>query len=410
MSPRPGALDGIRVLDFSRVFAGPDSTQILGDFGADVIKVEEPTRGDDARYFGATRDELAAFGGVSPSFLAFNRNKLSLALDLGCEAGRNVARRIAADVDVMLNNFRPGAMAKWGLGYDDLKTLNPRLVYATFYAYGAEGPLADFGANDLALQAHSGLMSITGEADRPPVRCGTAAIDLHASLGLVSAISLALFHRERTGAGQEVDTSLLLSSAHLMNYFYADYWISGNTHGRMGTANHLSVPNQAFPASDGMVIIIAPNDEMWLRCARALDAAALDRPEFECSSTRLSRRHEVVAALSAVTCRLSCAELVERLGAVKVNVAKVNDIGEAADHPQLAAVGGVVDYERHGRRVKVVGSPFRMAATPASVRRPAPEVGEHTDEVLAQFGLSEAEIADYRQGGAFGRAGSAASA
>ena len=408
MSARPGALDGIRVLDFSRVFAGPDSTQILGDFGADVIKVEEPERGDDARYFGATRDELARLGGVSPSFLAFNRNQRSLALDLRCEAGRTVARRLASQVDVVLNNFRPGAMAKWGLGYRDLQALNPRLVYATFYAYGAEGPLADFGANDLALQAHSGLMSITGDADRPPVRCGTAAIDLHASLGLVSAISLALFHRERTGEGQEVDTSLLLSSAHLMNYFYADYWMTGNTHGRMGTANHLSVPNQAFPASDGMVIIIAPNDEMWLRCARALDAEALERPEFSRSSDRLSRRHEVVAALGAVTAKLSCAEIVARLGAVKVNVAKVNDIGEAANHEQLAAIGGVVGFERRGTPVKAVGSPFRMAATPATVRRSPPDIGEHTGEVLAQFGLSADEIAAYRSDGAFGAATAAA--
>lgn len=404
MSPRPGALDGIRVLDFSRVFAGPDSTQILGDFGADVIKVEEPKRGDDARYFGATAAELKGFGGVSPSFLAFNRNKRSLALDLGSDAGRAVARRLAVSVDVVLNNFRPGAMAKWGLGYDDLKRDNPRLVYASFYAYGAEGPFADFGANDLALQAHSGMMSITGDADRPPVRCGTAVIDLHASLCLVSAIGLALFHRERTGEGQEVDTSLLLSSAHLMNYFYADYWISGNTHRRMGTANHLSVPNQAFPAADGMVIIIAPNDEMWKRCARALDATALERPEFAHASNRLSRRHEVVAAVSAVTSKLSCAEIVARLGRVKVNVAKVNDIGEAAEHPQLEAAGGIVSYERQGKPVKVVGAPFRMGATPATVRRAAPEIGEHTDDVLSQFGFSAEEIAGYQRDGAFGKA------
>jgi crotonobetainyl-CoA:carnitine CoA-transferase CaiB-like acyl-CoA transferase len=404
MSAKPpvGALEGIRVLDFSRVFAGPDSTQILGDFGADIIKVEEPTRGDDARYFGATQAELEGFGGVSPSFLAFNRNKRSITLDLGGEAGRAVARRLAGEVDVVLNNFRPGAMAKWGLGYADLKTVNPRLVYATFYAYGAEGPLADFGANDLALQAHSGLMSITGDADRPPVRSGTAAIDLHASLGLVSAITMALFHRERSGEGQEVDTSLLMSSAHLMNYFYTDYWISGNTHGRMGTANHLSVPNQAFPASDGMVIIIAPNDEMWRRCARALDAEALERPEFACASDRLTRRVEVVAALGAVTSKLSCAEIMARLGAVKVNVAKVHDIGEAANHPQLQAVGGVVGYPRRGKQVKAVASPFRMASTPATIRRSAPELGEHTDEVLAEFSLTQDEIAAYRRDGAFG--------
>lgn len=396
------ALEGIRVLDFSRVFAGPDSTQILGDHGADVIKVEEPERGDDARYFGATKGELDQQGGVSSSFLSFNRNKRSLALDLGSEAGREVARRLAAKADVILNNFRPGAMAKWGLGYEQVKAVNPGVVFATFYAYGPTGPMAHYGANDLGLQAHSGLMSITGDADRPPVRCGSAVIDLHASLALVSAITMALFHRQRTGEGQEVNTSLLLSSAHLMNYFYTDYWITGNLHARMGTANHLSVPNQAFPASDGMVIIIAPNDEMWGRCVKALDPEALGRPEFARASDRLARRSEVVAALSAVTSRFTCRELLDRLGAVKVNVSKVQDIGEAADHPQLEAIGGIVSYERGGKPVKTVASPFKMMGTPAEVRRPAPDIGEHTREVLTEAGFTASELDALTQAGAFG--------
>ena len=396
------ALEGIKVLDFSRVFAGPDSTQILGDHGADVIKIEEPERGDDARYFGVTQEELIGQGGVSTSFLSFNRNKRSIALDLGCEAGREVARRLASQADVILNNFRPGSMSKWGLGYDQVKMENPRVVYATFYAYGPTGPLAHFGANDLGLQAHCGLMSITGDADRPPVRCGTAAIDLHASLGLVSAITMALFHRERTGFGQEVYASLLLSSAHLMNYFYTDYWATGYLHGRMGTANHLSVPNQAFPASDGMVIIIAPNDDMWLRCVQALDADNLRKPEFLYASDRLKLRVKLVAELSAVTSRFTCEDLMERLSNVKVNVAKVQNIGEAADHEQLAAIGGVVTYERQGKLVKTVASPFMMSSTPATVRRPAPELGEHTKEVLADFGVSPDEIETFGKAGAFG--------
>lgn len=398
------ALEGIRVLDFSRVFAGPDSTQIMGDYGADVIKIEEPERGDDARYFGATKSELDAQGGVSSSFLTFNRNKRSVVLDLGCEAGRVVARRLARQADVILNNFRPGAMAKWGLGYDDVRAGNPGVIFATFYAYGKAGPMMHYGANDLALQAHSGLMSITGDADRPPVRSGSAVIDLHASLALVSAISMALFHRQRTGEGQEVDTSLLLSSAHLMNYFYSDYWITGSLHARMGTANHLSVPNQAFPASDGMVIIIAPNDEMWSRCVKALDPVALGDPAFARSSDRLSRRGQVVSALSAVTSRFTCAEILARLSAVKVNVSKVNDIGEAANHPQLAAVDGIVSYERHGKPVKVVASPFNLRGTPATVERPAPELGEHTREVLAGFGFATDEIDRFATEGAFGNA------
>ena len=247
----PGALNGIRVLDFSRVFAGPAASQILGDLGADVIKVEEPGRGDEARYLGASKEALARHGGVGASFLALNRNKRSITIDLGCAAGREAALRLAAKCDVVIHNFRPGAMKRWGLDFAAIRAANPRIIYCGFSAYGNIGPLAHIGANDLALQAHSGLMSMTGEPDRPPVRCGTAAIDLHASLAMLSGILAALFHRERTGEGQEVESSLLLSSAHLMNYFYTEYWIDGTIRKPMGTANHLSVPNQVFPAATG---------------------------------------------------------------------------------------------------------------------------------------------------------------
>src|ERR1700736_1870849 len=197
-----GALDGIRVLDLSRVFAGPGATQVLGDFGADIIKVEEPRRGDEARYFGLTEEGLEKYCGMGPSFLALNRNKRSLALDLGNAAGRKVALDLASKSDVVIHNFRIGAMQRWGLDYAALRAINPRIIYCEFSSYGLTGPLSHIGANDLALQAQSGLMSLTGEPGRPPVRVGTWAIDLHASISLVAAILAALYHRERTGEGQ----------------------------------------------------------------------------------------------------------------------------------------------------------------------------------------------------------------
>ena len=394
-------LSGLRVLDFSRIFAGPAATQILGDLGADVIKIEEPGHGDDARTFGMAAEAMRDFG-ASPSFLALNRNKRSIVLDLRQPAARQVAAAIAARCDVVVNNFRPGAMAKFGLDYDTLKVANPRLVYCEFSAYGDRGPLAHLGANDLSLQAHSGLMSLTGEADRPPVRCGTAVIDLHASLGLVAAVLAALLHRERTGHGQRVETSLLRSGAHLMNYFYTEYWLDGTVRERMGTANHLSVPNQAFPATDGTVIIIAPADDMWRRLALALDPERLDRPEFTTAFDRRRNRDALIAALGAATGRLSCRELVAKLGAAKVNVSKVNSVAEAADDAQLAAIGAVVEQEAGGRALRSVAAPFAMSETPPRATRLPPRHGEHTDEILAEFGFDAAAIAALRAAGALG--------
>jgi crotonobetainyl-CoA:carnitine CoA-transferase CaiB-like acyl-CoA transferase len=395
-------LQGIRVLDLSRVFAGPAATQILGDLGADVIKVEEPSRGDEARYFGVSTDAPKSAKGVSPSFVALNRNKRSIAIDLASAAGREVVRRMARDSDVVVHNFRPGAMRRWGLGYADLHALNPRLIYCEFYAYGKEGPLAHVGANDLALQAHSGLMSITGEPGRPPVRCGSSIVDLHASVALVAVILAALLHRERTGEGQVVETSLLRSSAHLMNYFYGEYWSQGVVRGPMGTANHLSVPNQVFPASDGSVVIIAPSDEMWERCALALDAEQLHRPEYKTMLQRQQQRGRLADAIGAITRTKTSAELVELLAAARVNVAKLNSIGEAADHRQLSSIDAVVEFDMDGERVKAVASPFALEGTPATVDRPPPALGAHTDEILAELGVAKGDIAAWRTQGAFG--------
>jgi crotonobetainyl-CoA:carnitine CoA-transferase CaiB-like acyl-CoA transferase len=398
-----GALDGIRVLDFSRTFAGPAATQILGDLGADVIKVEEPLRGDESRYFGATKEELAAFGGTSPSYLALNRNKRSIALDLASEAGQKVALRLASKCDVLAHNFRVGSLTKWGLGYDAVKAINPGIIYTEFSAFGIDGPMAHFGANDLALQGHSGMLSITGEPGREPVRCGTAVVDLSASLSMVSGILAALFHRQRTGEGQLVETSLLLASAHLMNYIYTDFSMKGELRGPMGTGNHLSVPNQAFPARDGHVIIISPSDEMWARCAKALDAEKLDLPQYRVSADRLRLRDELIPLISDVTRKMPSREIVDKLSAVKVNVSKVNNVGEALNHEQLAAAGGVMTFPHDGKTVQTVATPFKLSKTPTKLNRPPPTVGGDAEQILSDFGFRADEVSALGAQGAFGK-------
>jgi crotonobetainyl-CoA:carnitine CoA-transferase CaiB-like acyl-CoA transferase len=347
---------------------------------------------------------LDQHAGVSPSFVALNRNKRSIAIDLGSPAGRRAVLRMAKGCDIVVHNFRQGAMKKFGLAYEDLCAVCPDIILCEFSSYGDTGPLAHIGANDLALQAHSGLMSITGEADRPPVRCGTSVIDLHGSLALVIAMMAALMHRMHTGQGQVVDTSLLRSSAHLMNYFYGEYWAKGVIRKPMGTANHLSVPNQVFPTADGSVVIIAPSDEMWRRCAAALDAQRLDREEWRTILDRQRHRAEVIEAVTAVTLRLSSDDIMARLGAAKVNVAKVNDIGQAADHPQLAAVGGVIEFAMDGRPVKAVASPFALHGVAVKPDKAPPKLAEHTDEILTELGFAAHEIAALREDGAFGGA------
>ena len=395
-------LTGIRVLDLSRVFAGPAATQILGDLGADIIKVEEPGRGDEARHFGTSRESQEQHREGSPSFLALNRNKRSITIDLASQAGLRAVRRMVKGCDVVVHNFRPGAMSKFGLAYEDLRAVRPDVIFCEFNSYGPTGPLSHIGANDLALQAHSGMMSITGEPDRPPVRCGTSVVDLHASLALVAAILAALLHRERTGEGQAVETSLLRSSAHLMNYFYGEYRDLGVVRGRMGTANHLSVPNQVFPAADGGVVIIAPSDDMWRRTAVALDAEKLDRPEWRMTVDRQLHREEIIAAISAITLKMTSDTLLDRLGAARVNVAKVNDIGKAADHPQLAAIGAVLELRMGGRTIKAVGSPFALKGVPIEPDRAPPKLGADTNEILSELGFEGDEIAALRNEGAFG--------
>lgn len=393
MSEKPtSVLHGMRVADFTRVYSGPAATQLLGDLGADVIKVEDLDQGDDARVFGIGDNSHHPLQGASAAFIALNRNKRSIGLDLKVAAARDAALALAVASDVLVHNFRPGVMERLGLGYEHIKAVNPRIIYCEISGFGSTGPLAKQGANDLALQAHSGLMSITGTEQGEMVRCGSAVIDLHCGAIAAAAVLGALLHRERTGEGQRVEASLLTSSADLMAVFYGEYWLDGTIPKPMGSGNRLGVPNQAFPTTDGAVIIVANNDDMWRRIAVALDRERLDLPEFRPIAGRRQHRKRLLAMVAEICARYSTQELLDILGAAKVVASPLHNVAQAADHPQLAAIGGIAEVDISGQPIKLITAPMRMEKTPPSVRHAPPEHMADTVDILRELGFSSVEI------------------
>ena len=389
-------LAGYTVVDFTHIFSGPYCTQFLGDLGATVIKIERVGSGDAARTYGVR----AGDDQVSGSFLALNRNKKSLAVDLTYEEGRTLVRQLIGISDVLVENFRDGVMRRFGFDYESLSPDLPGLVYCSITGFGATGPLAKRAANDLIVQAYSGLLSMTGEVDGPPVRCGTAVSDFSAGLSAALGVMSALLHRARTGRGQHVETSMLESQISIMNYFFVDYWLRDVVPRAMGTANSLGMPNQVFPTSDGYVAITAANDRMWERCCAALGEPDLaGEPRFATLADRYQNRSELVAVISGITSRFSTAECVERLEAGGVSCAPINTIDRVAADSQLAALGLVVDVEYDGQPHQAVGNQVHFSATPWSISQPAPTLGADSRQVAADLGYSDSSIDDMIQRG-----------
>lgn len=382
-------LEGIQVVDFTHVFAGPLTTQILGDLGADVIKIERVDGGDATRYYGLSDEQ----GSMSGPFLALNRNKRSLALDLSKEDGRQIARDLVMRADVVVENFRRGVMDRWGLGAKALLAEKPDLIYCSISGFGRIGPLADRAANDLIVQAYSGLLSFTGEPGRPPVRCATAISDfsagLHAALGILAAV----IHRFRTGKGQEVTTSMLESQIGMMNYFFAEYWLLDVVPKPMGTANRLGMPNQAFPTQDGWVVITAANDRMWERCCRALGAPEMAFDErFATLGRRYENRDVLVEAISKMTRQRSTRELLEALDHEGVSCGPILTVPEVADDEQVKELGLVKEVDRgDGGTSRVIGNPIHLSDAEMAYG-PVPTLGQHSREILAELDYDESRI------------------
>jgi crotonobetainyl-CoA:carnitine CoA-transferase CaiB-like acyl-CoA transferase len=384
-----GPLDDVRVLELCQVMAGPTCGMLLADLGADVVKVEKLPGGDDTRSY-----DKPQVNGESAAFLAMNRNKRSIALDLKRPEGQAVIKRMVADADVLVENFRKGTMEKFGLGYDALKGVNPRLIYCAITGYGRTGPYADKGGFDLIAQGISGLMSITGEPGQEPVKCGPPVCDINAGMLGALGIVAAYVHRLKTGEGQMVDTSLLEAGIHTTFWHSAIFLATGVSPEPTGSAHVLSAPYQAFRTRDGWVTIGGANPANWERLARMIELPELlVDPRFRTNADRMQNRAALVEIISAKTRERTTGELVAALDAAGIPAGPVNRIGEMLADPHVLARKMLVETVHPvAGPTKALGVPIKLSRTPGSVRRPAPLLGQHTREVLREAGFRDAEI------------------
>ena len=393
--PKPGPLHGVRVLDLTRVVAGPYCSMFLGDLGAEVVKVEQPGAGDDTRGWGPP-----FIGGESAYFLCINRNKQSLTLDLKSKRAAEILRALAKQADVIIENFRPGTMERLGLGESDLRRINPRLIYGSLTGFGADGPMSDWPGYDLIVQAWGGLMSITGTPDGEPVKVGVAIIDLVAGLMLGKAITAALYAREKTGVGQRIDTSLLEAEVASLINVGSNYLIGGNVPARWGNAHPNIVPYQHFKTADGYLVIGVASETIWKRfCAAVGEGALIDDARFSNNAKRVENRNALIALLSALFCKRDNHTWFKILTQAEVPCAPVQTIDQVFQAPQVLHRKMLleVDHPTAGK-VRMAGIPVKFSDTPAAVHKPPPLLGQHNEDVLRNWlGMSAAAIEELKK-------------
>jgi len=394
MPSKPRALDGIRVLDVTQFMAGPFCSTILADLGADVIKIEPPS-GD------STRQMVGATGTESPSFNAVNRGKRSVVVNLKTTDGQQLVRRLAHVSDILIENYRPGVMHGLGLGYDALAAINRRLIYASISGYGQTGPNRAKGGFDLIAQGVSGIMSVTGEPGRAPVKAGIPLTDLGAALFAATGILAALHHRTVTDTGQYIDTSLVEAGIALSVWEATEYFSGTGTPTPLGSAHRMNAPYQAIRCADGYVTIGANTNRLFQRLCGVLGHPEwADDPDFINNGSRVRHRTRLAALVEGVMSGQACRHWLALLDAAEIPCGPINDYSQVFSDPQVAARGMVLETDHPVLgSLRTLGSPIKMSATPADATRRAPLLGEHTNEVLMELGLSTDEIGALRQSG-----------
>jgi crotonobetainyl-CoA:carnitine CoA-transferase CaiB-like acyl-CoA transferase len=369
--------------------AGPTCGMMLADLGADVIKIEKLPGGDDSRGYREPR-----INGISAPFLMMNRNKRGMAVNLKDARGREILLRMVRDADVLTENFRHGTMERLGLGYDTLAHVNPGLIYCQISGFGRTGPLRDQGGFDLIAQGYAGLMALTGEPGRPPVKTGNPVADIAAGILAVAGVAAAYAYKQKTGRGQLVDTSLFEAAVQQTFWHAAIHFATGESPGPTGSAHVLSAPYQAFRASDGWVNIGGANQANWERIADVLGHPEWrEDPRFVTNTARMQNIDALTTAIDAVMGTRTKADWTERLAAAGVPVGPVHSLAEALAHPQTIARGMVVDLVHpQAGPTKAIGCPIHFSATPTQITRPAPLLGQHTREILADYGYDDAAI------------------
>jgi crotonobetainyl-CoA:carnitine CoA-transferase CaiB-like acyl-CoA transferase len=390
-------LDGIRVLDLTRVLAGPFCSMILADMGAEVIKVEEPGKGDD------TRSWPPFVEGEATYFMSVNRNKKSVTLNLKAPAARKIFTDLVKQSDVVLENFRPGTMEKLGLGYATLAKLNPKLIYCAVSGFGESGPDAGRAGYDLVVQAESGVMDITGFPDGPPVKMGTSIADLVAGMSAAHGVTLALLARTKTKKGQKVELGMLDAMAALLTYQAAIYWGTGRKPARRGNEHPSIVPYEVFKAADAYLTLGVANNSLWERCCTAMERPDLVKdPRFAKESARVENRATLVPLLNEILGERSADEWMKRLESAGVPAGRIRTVPEVCESEHLKA-RGMIQKLAHPKAgsITVFGVPIKLHATPGAVKTPPPMLGEHTDQVLkSRLKLKPAQIKNLHAEGA----------